>query len=211
MSVATTYRKISEIILNQHYGGFPLPSASITVKHIAELVAIKLAKYAKINAFGNSNAGEYTFANDQFISVYYNQALLVDAVTDEKYIVMPATPAGLPNQREIVQISFVGCPDKHVIPMSSKDDFAQGLLPSLPSSMILYKIQSNNIVFKNVPKLLNAPVNVKMVGAISGPTLLDSILNCPKDVEDQIINDILLELNPNYQIKQQNTNANTPS
>jgi len=201
----TTYKKLSEIILNQHYNGFPAPDAPITLRHIAELVATKVAKYAKISAFGNSNAGEATYANDQFISVFYNQPLLTDAVTSEKYIVMPATPAGLPNGREIAQVSFVGCPSCHVVPMANKDDFIESLLPQVPFA--LYKVENGNIVFRNLPKLVtnsDAPVNVKMVGAVPGDTLLDSVLNLPKDVENDIRNEVILELNPLYAVKPQN-------
>lgn len=207
----STYRFLAEFIQTQHYGGLAIPNAAITQKHIAERIAVKVAKMAKMSAFGNSNAGEATYSNDQFISVFYNQPLLTDSVTSERYIVMPATPVGLPNQLEIVQVSFVGCPDCHVIPMSNKDDFAQGLLPPLPSSMILYKVQDGNIVFKNLPKLVNAPVNIKMIGVISGPTLLDSVLNIPKDMEDQIVVEILQELTPSYNIKQQNIHTGEPS
>lgn len=207
----TTYRKLAEIIINQHYSGFPAPSATITTKHVAELIAMKVAKYARASAISNSNAGETFYANDQFISTFYNQSLLTDDVTGDKYIVMPATPASLPNNQEIVQVSFVGCPNYHVIPMKNKDDFAQGLLPALPSSMILYKVENGRIVFKNMPKLLNAPVNIKEVGAIPGATLLDSVLNIPKETEDQIMLDILTELNPNYNIKPQNAVHGEPA
>lgn len=211
----TTYRKLSEIILNQHYGAMPTPTVGITIKHIAEIVAMKVAKFAKMNAFGNSNDGEFSFSDDQFISVYYNLPLLTNEVTLAKYFVIPATPTSLPANREIVQVSLVGCPDTHIIPMKNKDDFTESLLPPLPNCMVLYKIEDGKIVFKYLPPLVyanaDAAANVKLVGAISGPTLLDSVLNIPKDVEDQIMQDTLLELNPNYNIKQQNIDSREPS
>lgn len=202
-----TYRKFSEIVLNEHYNGATMPDVPLTLRHIAELTATKVAKYAKKSAFENSNQGETTYANDQFISVFKNQPLLTDEVTNEKYIVMPATPAGLPNNQEIAQVSFVGCSGCHVVPMKNKDDFTESLLPPIP--FILYKIESGNIVFRNLPKLVtngNAPVNVKMIGAVPGETLLDSVLNVPKDVEDDIRLELLAELAQLYKVKPQNIN-----
>lgn len=207
MGTITTYRKISEIIINQHYGDFPMQNANLTTRHVAELVATKVAKYAKQSAFENSNDGSIAFANDQFISVYNNQPLLTDAVTNEKYIKMPATPAGLPGNREVVQVSFVGCPGCHVVPMRNKDDFFESLLTPVPFS--LYKIENGNIVFRNLPVLVtnaNAPVNIKMVGAVPGNLLLDSVLNIPKDVEDEIRNELLVELAALYKVPQNNIN-----
>lgn len=208
----TSYRKAAEITINQHYNGFPTPNASITTKHVAELWATKVAKYAKISAFQNSNAGETTYANDQFISVFRNRPLLTDDVTSEKYIVMPATPAGLPNNQEVVQVSFVGCPGVHVIPMKNKDDFAESILDPIP--FVLYKIENGNIVFRNLPKLvtnISAPVNVKMIGAVPGETLLDSVLNIPKDVEDAIRGEVLQELAQLYNVPPKTIQTSEPS
>lgn len=206
----TSYRKLAEFIQTSHYNGFALPEAPITIRHIAERIAVKVAKFAKVSAFGNSNAGETTFSNDQFISVFYSLPLLIDSTTSDKYVVMPATPAGLPNNQEIVQVSFTGSPNAHVIPMKNKDDFAQGFLPKLPSSIVLYKIEDGNIVFKDLPPIINSPVNVKMIGAISGATLLDSVLNISKDVEDLIVTEILQELLPTYSVKPQNIHVSEP-
>jgi hypothetical protein len=70
-----TYREISEIILKAHYVDFPTPEQAITTRFIAERIAVKVAKFAKLSAFGNSNGGDATYANDQFISTFYNQLL----------------------------------------------------------------------------------------------------------------------------------------
>lgn len=208
MDAQITYRKAAEITINQHYADFPMQNANLSTRHVAELWATKVAKYAKISAFENSNDGSIAFANDQFISVYNNRPLLTDEVTNEKYIKMPATPAGLPGNREIVQVSFTGCPGCHVVPMRNKDDFTESLLPPVPFA--LYKIENGNIVFRNLPKLVtnaNAPVNVKMVGAVPGDTLLDSVLNCPKDVEDAIRNELLIELAQLYKVPVEKVNT----
>lgn len=208
MDAQITYRKAAEITINQHYASFPMENASLTTRHVAELWAAKVAKYAKISAFENSNDGSIAYANDQFISVYNNRPLLTDEVTNDKYIKMPATPVGLPGNREIVQVSFTGCPGCHVVPMRNKDDFTESLLPPVPFA--LYKIENGNIVFRNLPKLVtnaNAPVNVKMVGAVPGDTLLDSVLNVPKDVEDAIRNDLLIELAQLYKVPVEKVNT----
>lgn len=207
MADITTYRRAAQITLNQHYNGTPMPDSPITLRHIAELWATKVAKYAKISAFQNSNNGDATFASDQFISTFYNLPLLTDATTKDKYVVMPATPAGLPNGQEVAQVSFVGCPSCRVIPCKNKDSFFESLLPTPPFPM--YKIEDGNIVFMNLPKLVaNAPVNLKLVGAVPGETLLDSVLNVPRDVEDSIRLEVLQELAALYAVKPQ-TNVNT--
>jgi len=193
-----TYRKLSEFILNQHYDGFPQPEHAITQRHIAERIAMKIAKYAKINAFESGQSGDTAYANDQFVSVFYSLPLLTDSVTSEKYIDLPAMPAGLPKNTEIVQVSFTGSPNAQVIPMQQKDAFMESLLPPLPPSLVLYKIENGNIVFPNLPKIINSPVNLKMIGTVPGDMLLDSILNIPKDYEDDIVLTILQELAQEY-------------
>lgn len=196
----STYRFLSEFILNQHYAGMPTPEHAITQRHIAERIAVKVAKFAKVNAFENSNAGDTTFANDQFVSVFYNKPLLTNELTGDKYFILPATPSGLPKNTEITQISFSGSPNVHVIPCLQKDTFMESLMPPLPPSIVLYKIETGNAVFINLPAIINSPVNVKMVGSISGATLLDSELNVPKDTEDAIVTEILQELSAEYNI-----------
>lgn len=209
--MATTYRKLSQLIIDAHYNGVPLPEAAITQRFVAERIATKVAKYATISAFGNSKQGETTYSNDQFISTFYNQPLLTDAVTADKYIVLPATPAGLPNNREIVQVSFTGSPNVHVIPMQSKDDFMESLLPDISGDMVLYRLENGNLVFRKLPAIINSPVNVKMVGAVPGATLLDSVLNIPKEVEDAIMLEVLNELVNNYKVQPQLIEKGEPS
>ncbi len=204
-----TYRKFAELALNTLYNGMPSDDASISLRHIAEMVAMEVAYHAKKNAFENSNAGETTFANDQFISVYNGLALSTDTATQEKYITMPATPAGLPNNQEIVSVTFEGCPDKQIIPMKAKDSFAQSFLPK-PKGFSLYKVEDGKIVFKYLPKLFTGTVNLKMIGSIEGETLLDSNLNVPKDVESEILNKVVLLLRVEKQTPRDLINDSVP-
>lgn len=209
--MSTSYRKLSQEIIDAHYNGFPLPEAAITQRFVAERIAMKVAKYAVKSAFTSSNALECTYANDQFISVFYNQPLLTDAVTGDKYSVMPATPAGLPKGREVAQISFAGSPGLFVIPMDNKDDFIESQLPPMPN-IILFKVENGNIVFPRLPGIINSPVNMKLVGAVPpGTTILDSVLNVPKDVENDIMSEILAELAVNYKVQPQNIQIGEPS
>lgn len=201
MANVSSYRQLSEIIQTEHYKNFASPSAEITQPHIAQLIATKVAKYATISAYNNSNGGDTTFANDQFVSVFYNQPLLTNSATQDKYVVLPATPAGLPKNSEITQVSFVGAPYVHVVPCLQKDTFVESLLPPLPSSIVMYRIEAGNIVFMNLPKIINANVNIKMVGAISGDSIMDALVNVPKDAEDEIRLEILRELAEEYNIK----------
>lgn len=197
----TTYRILSEFIQTQHYNGFASPSAQITQPHIAQRIAVKVAKMAKISAFENGNQGDTAYANDQFITPFYNLPLLTNSI-GEKYVVLPATPVGLPKGTEFVQVSFAGAPQIHVIPMLQKDDFVESILPPLPSRIVLYKIENGNIVFRSLQPIINSPVNLKMIGVISNPgSLMDSVLNIPKDYEDRIVMEILQELSEEYQVK----------
>lgn len=208
----TTYRKLSQEIIDAHYGDKPVPEAGITQRFIAEWVAMLVAKAAVKSAFTNSNALECTYANDQFISVYYNCPLLTDAVTGDRYSVMPATPAGLPKGREIAQISFVGAPGLFVVPEDNKDEFIESQLPALPSNIILFKVENGNIVFPRLSKIINSPINMKLVGAVPpGTTILDSVLNIPKDVEADIRSEILNGLAVNYKILPQTIETGEPS
>lgn len=208
----STYRNLAQKILDAHYPGGPLPEAAITERFVAERIAMKVAKAAVRSAYTNNNLGECTYANDQFISVYYNQPLLTNTNTGEKYAVMPATPAGLPKGREIAQISFSGAPGLFVVPEDNKDEFIETQLPPLPSNIIVFKVEDGNIVFPRLPAIINSTVNMKLVGAIPpGTTLLDSVLNVPKDVEDDIMMEILNELALDYRIQPQTIQTGEPS
>jgi hypothetical protein len=210
--MSTTYRKFSQEVIDAHYNGMPLPEAAITQRFVAEWVAMLVAKAAVKSAFVSSNAMECTYANDQFISVFYNCPLLTDSVTGDKYATMPATPAGLPKMREIAQISFVGSPGLFVVPEDNKDEFIESQLPPLPTNIILFKVEGGNIVFPRLPKIINSPVNMKLVGAVPpGATILDSVLNIPKDVEEDIRAAILNGLALDYKIQPVNLQVGEPS
>lgn len=210
----TTYQKYSEEIIKAHYVAFPSPEQQISQRFIAERVAMKVAKYATISAFGNSKAGEVTYSNDQFISVFYSCPLLTDATTKDKYSVMPATPAGLPNGREIEQISFTGFPNVQVIPCQNRMAFVESLLPTIPQQEGIqqYKIENGNVVFPNLPSIISSSVNMKLVGAtLTGDLLLQQLLNCPKETEDLIMVEILNELAMDYKIQPQTLEVGEPT
>jgi hypothetical protein len=85
-------------------------------------------------------------------------------------------------------------------------------LPDLPTGIVLYKVENGNIVFINLPKIINSPVNMKLVGAVPpGTTILDSVLNIPKDVEDDIFSSMLQELAIDYKIQPQNIEIGEPT
>lgn len=192
----TTFRKLSELILDRHYSGIGSDDASISVRHVAELVAIEIAYMATKSSFENSNSGEATYANDQFISVFNNLDLLTDSITGEKYTLLPSTPAGLPNNQEVSSVAFTSCPNIKVVPLKQKDTFAQQFL-DMPSKIYNYKIENGRIVFISLPDIVTGKVSTKMVGAISGTTLLDSVLNIPKNYEGEIMDRVLIKLMPN--------------
>ncbi len=207
-----TYRKFSQIVLDAHYNGFGLPEAPISERFIAERAAMKVAKWAAISAFSNSKEGDVTYSNDQFISVFYNCPLLTNASTGDKYSVLPATPAGLPNGREIEQISFTGYPNAQVIPCQNRMAFAESLLPKLPQDIILYKVEDGNVVFMDLPAIITSTVNMKLIGAIpTGTTILDAYMNVPKDVQDGIFVELINELTMEYKVEPKTINIGEPT
>lgn len=207
--MATTFRKLSEIIIDRRFNGQPSDDASVSVRHVAELIAIEVAYVATMSAFSNSNAGEATYANDQFISVFNNLDLLTDGVTAEKYTLLPATPAGLPNNQEISGVAFTSCPNVKVVPLKQKDTFAQQYL-DMPSKIYNYKIENGRIVFISLPDIVTGKVSVKLVGAVSGATLLDSVLNISKDAEGVIMDRVLLKLDPRRSVQRDINNDQVP-
>lgn len=212
MSNQITYRKFSQIVLDAHYDGFGLPEAPISERFIAERSAMKVAKWAALSAFANSKEGNVTYSNDQFISVFYNCPLLTNATTGDKYSVLPATPAGLPNGREIEQISFTGSPNTQVIPCQNRMAFVERFLPPLPQDIVLYKIEDGNVVFMDLPSIITSNVNMKLIGAVPpGTTILDSAMNVPKDVQDGIFLELLNELTLEYRVEPKNLNIGEPT
>ncbi len=208
----TTYRKLSQEIIDAHYNGMPVPEASITQRFVAERIAMLVAKAAVKSAYTNSNALEVTYANDQFISTFYNIPLLTDSVTQDKYVTMPATPAGLPNGREIAQVSFTGAPNTWIVPMANRMGFVESMLPPLPNDIVLFRIENGRVVFQSLPAIITSNVNIKLVGAVpTGTTILDSVLNIPKDVEDDIFTTVLNELAMNYKVQPQTIETGEPS
>lgn len=212
MARITTYRQLAQEIIDAHYNGVPVPEAAISQRFVAERIAMLVAKAASRSAFANSNEGEVTYSNDQFISTFYNLTLSTDAVTQDKYVTMPATPAGLPNGREIAQVSFTGAPNAWIVPMANRMGFVESMLPKLPNDIILFRVENGRIVFQDLPAIITGNVNIKLVGAVpTGTTILDSLLNVPKDVEDDIFTTILNELVMNYKTQPTTINTGEPS
>lgn len=212
MAGQQTYQEFCERIINAHYNNFALPEATITPRFIAGRVSTKVAKAAVKNAYQNSNVGEATYSNDQFIVTFNNCPLLTDADTGNKYSVMPGTPAGLPMGREVAQVSFSGYPNVWCVPISNRYSFISSGLPALPGDIQTFKVENGNIVFENLPSIINSPVNMKLVGAVmTGDALLSQPLNIPKDVEDEIFISILQELAMDYKIQPQTISTGEPS
>ncbi len=205
--MADTYGKLSEMILTAYYKDVPNDNSNYTLRFIAEQVAQLVASMAKNDAIEQSKLGEATFANDQFITTYFGLPLLSN-VNSDKYIVMPNTPAGLPQGREIAYVGFSGNKKSQVFPMRNKDRFMQQLTPT-PKWMILCYVENGNIVFDNIPGNITGPVDVKLVGSVpSGSNLLDLPLNLPKSSEDYIMDKVLIRLNQVRGVLVDNSNDN---
>lgn len=195
-----TYQKLAEIIRTNFYGGIPSDDAQFSLRHIAEMIAGEIAFEARKDAFENSNQGETTYSNDLFTSVFKDVPIVDDG--DEKYSVLPATPAGLPNNQEIVSVKVTGSKCMDVMPMRGKDDFTQGIL-GYPKGFFFYKIENGKVVFVSPPPLLEGTVTIKMIGAVSSTgNIMDAPLNLPKSSETAIMDRILLRLTQTRRLPQ---------
>ena len=190
----TTYRKLAELTRDLYYKGIPSDDAKYSLRFFAEQIAQEVAEMATMNAIENSNQGESTYANDQFISTFTNLPILQN-VDGTKSTLLPSTPTAMPNNQEISQVKITGSTCMDCIPMTSRSYFSQQLI-GWPLCMVFYKIEGESIVFESSNTLLEGTVSIKMIGAVSGQQLLDSALNIPKNYEGRITSKILARLLP---------------
>lgn len=199
-----TYRKLSELIIDRHYNGIPSDDATVTLRHVAELVFMEVAKETtrqiKQSAIEASNAGEAFYANDQFTTVYNSLKLKSDPITKEKYVTMPAIPVTLVNNQEIASVAFTACPNVKVVPIKQKDTFAQTFLP-MPSHIKNYKVENDRIVFINLHNIVTGDVSLKLVGAMPLNMILDANIDLPQDSMSVIQDAVMLKLNPRLTVQ----------
>lgn len=189
----TTYGYISEQILTTYYKGVRNDDSQYSLRHIASMVAQEVAVMARKNAFENSNGGEITYINDSFISTYKSVAVALDAISKEKYCVLPAVPTALPNNQEIVSVSLNTKTNKTFIPMRNKDRFAQAFLRPI-KGVIFYYIEAGRLYFDNPENFQFSLVTIKMAGALPSGAILDAQLNIPKNYESEIIDKVINRL-----------------
>jgi hypothetical protein len=204
---ASTYGLIAEQILTAYYKTVKNDNSNYTLRQIAQYVAQEVAFFAKASAYEADKLGDSAFANDQFITSYTGLILQTDS-NGNKYIPLPSIPAGMPENRDIAYIGFVGNSTLQVFPIRNKDLFMQQM-SNTPSWMILCYIENNNIVFNNIPSNITANVNLKLVGSVgSGSELVNIAINIPKNYESQIIDKVLARLNSvrNVPVDQVNDN-----
>lgn len=187
-----TYEKISEQIRTMLGNGIVSDDFNYSLRFIAELVAQEVAGQARKNAFENSNNGETTYANDTFTSTFKSVPVLYDSLLKQKYSVLPAIPAALPNNQEIVNITPLGVQGRRrqVVLMKNKDKFMQDILPPVRGFILAY-IEDGKLYYDNIEHYMFDAVNLTMIGAVSKTgDLLDAELNVPKSVEADIIGKI---------------------
>lgn len=202
----TTIGKLAELIRATYYrNGFPSDDASFSLVYFAEMVAMELAQMAYEDSINNSNQGEGTYANDQFISTFKSVPVLLGE-DGEYYSTLPSTPAGLPNGQEIAEVKINGnkCP---CIPIRNKNSFMQDII-GYPCGIITYKVEGSELKYKSGSPLFSpsSTATIKMVGAVSGDSLLNSGINIPKNYEGRIMTNILARLIPLKQIPDDNLN-----
>lgn len=204
----TTYRKLAELIRDTYYKGKASDDASHSLRYFAELIAMEVAEQATQDAFANSNNGDTTYVNDQFITSYSNLSVQLDDVQHKRYVVLPATPTALPNNQEIVSVRpvFAFYSKRQFYPLRAKDEGVQDLLDPVPFEM--YQVENGRVYFYNVAKFNFTAVNVKLAGAIPSGELLDAVLNIPKNVELRILDKVLARLLPAKMIPEDTINDN---
>lgn len=190
---ATTYGYLSEQILTSYYKGVRSDDSSYSLKFVASMIAQEVAVMARKNAFENSNNGDVTYSNDSFTSTFKNVAVVVDAVTKEKYSVLPSIPAALPNNQEIVSVAINKKNSKTFIPIKNKDRFAQAFLPCI-RGVVYYYIEDGKLFYDNADSFIFSAVTLSMVGAAPSGNILDAQLNIPKNYESEIIDKVLNRL-----------------
>jgi hypothetical protein len=189
----TTYGYLAEQILSTYYKGVRSDDSSYSLKYIASMLAQEVAFMARKNAFENGNNGDITYINDTFISTFKSLAVATDAISLEKYIVLPSMPTALPNNQEIVSVSLNRKTNKTFIPMKNKDRFAQAFLPSI-RGVVFYYIEDGKLYFDNPENFIFTAITLKMAGALPSGDILDAQLNIPKNYETEIIDKVLNRL-----------------
>jgi hypothetical protein len=187
-----TYQKISEQIRTMLGSGIVSDDFNFSLRYIAELVAQEVAVQARKNAFENSNLGETTYANDTFTSTFTSVPVLYDSLLKQNYSTLPAIPAALPNNQEIVNITPLGIQGRRrqIVLMKNKDKFMQDMLPAVRGFILAY-IENGKLYYDNIQEYMFTSVNITMIGAISSTgDLLSANLNVPKSVESEIIGKI---------------------
>lgn len=189
----TTYGYISEQILTTYYKGIRNDDSQYSLKHIASMVAQEVAFMARKNAFENSQNGDVTYMNDQFITTYQNVAVSTDSISGYKYCTLPAVPTALPKNQEIVSVSLNTKTNKTFLPITNKDRFTQAFLRPIAGT-IFYYIESGRLYFDNPNNFQFSALTIKMAGAIPNGNILDAQLNIPKNYESEIIDKVLARL-----------------
>jgi len=189
----TTYGYISEQILTTYYKGIRNDDSQYSLKHIATMVAQEVAVLARKNAFENSQNGDVTYMNDMFISTYTSVPVLTDNVSTYKYCVLPAVPAALPNNQEIVSVSLNTKTNKTFLPIKNKDRFTQAFLCPI-KGVVYYYIESGKLFFDNPENFQFTSLTIKLAGALPSGNILDAQLNIPKNYESEIIDKVLQRL-----------------
>lgn len=198
--MATTYKKLAELIRDTYYKSIPSDDANYSLRYFAELIAQEVAQMATDNAIENSNQGESTYANDAFLSVYRGLELQTRN-NGERYFVLPATPTAMPNNQEVSEVSIEGSKCLSAIPKTNRQVFSQILIGGNPCGMSFFRREGNEIVFDgDNTSLIEGTVSTKLIGAVSGSDLLTSDLNIPKNYESKISTKILAKLLPLKQI-----------
>ncbi len=189
----TTYGYIAEQIATTYYKGVRSDDSQYSLRHIASMVAQEVAVVARKNAFENSNNGDVTYINDQFISTYQNVPVLTDNVSNYKYCVLPAVPTALPNNQEIVSVSLNTKTNKTFLPIKNKDRFMQAFLRPIKGT-VFYYIENGRLYFDNPQNYQFSALTIKMAGALPSGNILDAQLNIPKNYESEIIDKVLNRL-----------------
>lgn len=192
-----TKKEVVQEILYECYGGITSSDTRLSERFVLTKLNNKIAAMATVNAFQLTNLEGITYANDFFYISFNDIPVLDDPHTGYKYFVLPAQPIGLPRER-----SFSLYPpktnkctgmDSTLFKMMPRHEVQR--LNSLPSINKVFCFVQDGKMMMRIPEsmpLLEIPtMNMTIASADGG---LDSMLNLPQDLIDNVKTSVIKEL-----------------
>lgn len=203
----TTREQIIELVIRQLAGGDPQwtfrwgdeREVGMHVDQIRDkLVADELLREYFTNAERN--------IDDTMVARFENIPVLQDSHTNLYYSELPARNIGLPNNRDIVQISTMKNQIDPFVPVGgSSMSFALKGIGNMLGGNIGWRLQGNRVWLHNVPTGgFGCGIMIMMV--TTGSDTPDGVSYCQADLEDMIVKESIKKLTFGLQIKDDKSN-----